>query len=173
MNVSIFGYLRCYVSFHFCWCQLIMMIYDDSICICRFCMILFRITQRHSHGYASASMYMNAYRHILNTHTHVLVHLRIDKCRYMCILIYKYMYILYRVREHVQLHIRIISSYDSDCNPPPTQGEYPHPPMVVVAAVILLDTYDILWWYYFQYVYIYIYKYLILVALVQVSTTGI
>ena len=54
------------------------------------------------------------------------------------------MYILYHVREHVQLNIRI-SYFDSDCNPPPTQWEYPHP-LMVLAVVILLDTYDILWY---------------------------
>ena len=78
------------------------------------------------------------------------------------------MYILYRVREHVQLNIRI-SYFDSDCNPPPTQWEYPHPLMVVGGGG---DTSRYLW-YLMIWFLIYIYKYLILVALVQVSTTGI
>lgn len=114
--------------------------YDDSwwfyMYICRFCMILFRITHthRHSHRYASASMYMNAYRHILHTHTHThtysytYTYANADTCVYWYT--YTCMYILYHVREHVQLNIRI-SYFDSDCNPPPTQWEYLHPLMVV------------------------------------------
>lgn len=134
MNVSTFGFLRCYVSFHFCWCQLIMMIHDDSICI--YVDFVWYYLESHTHTgiHIDTRVRVCTWTHTdtyyIHTHTHVLVHLHICKCRYMCILIYIYMHVYIipctwtctAKHSHIILWFRLQPPAYAMGIPPPTNG---------------------------------------------------